>query len=97
MKSIFLLIALINLSITMQTAKAGSQYCEWVGEAATVIAENRANGMSEFDLIENYLNQNQSYPEQQVIIPLVERIYAEDQKLGPSEIAVVEQLRCELA
>ena len=97
MKTLILLIAVINLSFSMQNASANSEYCEWIGSAANIIAENRDNGLSEFDLIENYLNQNQSYREQTVILPLIERVYATDRKTIPGEIAVVEQQHCELA
>ena len=97
MKTLILLIAIINLNITMQQANASSSYCEWLGNAAVVIAENRNNGMSEFDLIENYLDQSQSYEEQQAIIPLIDRVYATDQGIGPTEIAIVEQQQCEIA
>ena len=97
MKTLILLIAAINLSFTMQHANANSAYCQWIGSAATIIAENRDNGLSEFDLIENYLNQNQSYLEQTVIIPLIERIYTIERNISPSEIAIVEQQHCELA
>lgn len=97
MKTLILLLVAINLSVTMQQANANSSYCEWLGNAAIVIAENRNNGMSEFDLIENYLDQSQSYHEQSVIIPLIERVYATDQGIGPGQIAVVEQRLCEIA
>ena len=97
MKTLILLIAAINLSVTMQQANANSAYCEWVGSAATIIAENRDNGISEFDLIENYLHQDQSYQEQNVILPLIERVYATDGNTSPGEIAFVEQQQCELA
>ena len=97
MKTLILLIAVINLTFTMQHANANSAYCEWIGSAATVIAENRDNGLSEFDLIENYLNQNQSYLEQNIILPLIERVYSTDRNTSPGEIAFVEQQQCELA
>ena len=97
MKTLILLIAIINLSFSMQHTSANSAYCEWIGSAATIIAENRDNGVNEFDLIENYLNQNQSYREQTVIIPLIERVYASDRNTSPGEIAIVEQQHCELA
>lgn len=97
MKTLILLIATINLNLTMQYANADSTYCEWVGQAANIIAENRNNGMSEFDLMENYLDQNQSYHEQKVVIPLIERIYSTDRGIGPEEIAIVEQQQCEIA
>ena len=97
MKTLILLIVAINLNFTMQPANANSAYCEWIGSAATIIAENRDNGLSEFDLIENYLNQNQSYREQTVILPLIERVYASDRNTSPGEIAIVEQQHCELA
>ena len=97
MKTLILLIVAINLSIIMQQANASSPYCEWLGNAAIVIAQNRDQGMSEMDLIENYLNQNQSYMEQQAIIPLIDRIYHEEKGIGPNEIAIVEQQQCEIA
>ncbi len=97
MKTLILLIAAINLGFTMQQANANSAYCEWIGSAAMIIAENRDNGLSEFDLIENYLDQNQSYQEQTVILPLIERVYTTDRNTSPGEIAIVEQQQCELA
>ena len=97
MKTLVLLMVAINLNFTVQQANASSAYCEWVGEAATIIAENRNNGIQEFDLIEHYLNQNQSYVEQTAILPLIERVYAADRGIAASEIAIVEQQRCELA
>ena len=97
MKTLILLIIAINLGFSMQNASANSAYCEWIGSAATIIAENRDNGLSEFDLIENYLNQNQSYQEQTVILPLIERVYTIERNFSPGEIAIVEQRLCELA
>ena len=97
MKTLILLIAAINLSFFIPHASANSAYCEWIGSAATIIAENRDNGLSEFDLIENYLNQNQSYQEQTIILPLIERVYTIERNISPNEIAIVEQQHCELA
>lgn len=97
MKTLILLITVINLSFSMQHANANSAYCEWIGSTATIIAENRDNGLSELDLIENYLNQNQSYQEQTVILPLIERVYTNNRNTSPGEIAIVEQQHCELA
>lgn len=93
---IFLLVAIIQ-SFSINQAQAESMYCEWFGNAANVIAQNRDNGMSEFDLTENYLNQNQTYQQQQIIIPLIDRVYGKEGQLSPETIAIVEQQRCELA
>ena len=97
MKTLILLLVASNLSVSMQSVEANSTYCEWLGNAAIVIAQNRDNGMSEIDLIDNYLQQNQSYVEQQVIIPLIDRVYSTEKGIGPSEIAIVEQQLCEIA
>ena len=97
MKTLIFFLVAINLSFNIGKAQAESMYCEWFGNAASVIAQNRNNGMSEFDLIENYLDQNQSYEQQQVIIPLIDRVYGKEGQLSPDTIAVVEQQRCELA
>ncbi len=97
MKALIFLVAAINLSMTMQQAEAESAYCDWLGNAAIIIAENRNNSMSEFDLTENYLDQNQSYAEQEAIIPLIKRVYVFEQDVGPREIAIVERQQCEIA
>ena len=36
-------------------------FCEWLGEAAISIAQNRDNGIEEYDLIGKYFKENKSY------------------------------------
>ena len=72
-------------------------FCEWLGDAATAVAQNRDNGIDEYDLIGKYLSENESYGEQSVVIPLIDRVYGIERSLSPEEIAFAEKQRCEIA
>lgn len=97
MKSRLLLIALINIGLVINSAHANTPYCEWLSNAANSIAQSRNNGLAEFDLIENYLQQSQSYAEQKIILQLIDRVYQLDKGSSPTQIAYVEKQQCEIA
>lgn len=92
---ILLLITLINLSLYAQESNAN--ICEWLGDAAIVVAQNRDNGIGEYDLINKYLEQDASYGEQNVVITLIDRVYHAKKDLAPEEVALAERKQCEIA
>lgn len=96
MKSLLLLIALINIGLIANSAHANTPYCEWLSSAANSIAQSRDNGLAEFDLIENYLQQSQSYTEQKIILQLIDRVYQLDKGSKPTQVAYIEKQRCEI-
>lgn len=87
----------ITISANANSNSSESTFCEWLGNAATTIAQNRDNGIEEYDLIGKYLSENKSYGEQSVVIPLIDRIYGIEGGLNPDEVAFAEQRRCEIA
>ena len=92
---IFILFFTLNASAYAQVYQ--ENICEWLGNTATVIAQNRDNGIGEYDLIQKYLDQDKSYMEQNVVIHLISRIYSIEEPLIPEDIAVAEQKKCEIA
>ncbi len=97
MKTLILLIAFLNVGFSVNKAHANFEYCEWVSNVAHAVAENRNNGMTEFDLIDKYLEQSQSYGEQHAVLSLIDRVYQMDLESSANDIAIVEKERCELA
>ena len=99
MKSLLLTIILLTLSTASYADNVApkSNFCDWLGDAATSVAESRALGMDEYDLIGKYLSQGKSYGEQSVVIPLIDRVYGIKGDISPDEIAFIEQQRCEIA
>ena len=98
MKIIFTIIFLISFTTSVHASNQFMEHelCKWMASTATVIVQNKNNGMSETDLIVNYLKQNESYMEQSIIISLIGRIYSVKQKLDADEIAYIEQQHCGL-
>ncbi len=90
---IFLLV--VNASTYAQDSN--NTFCEWLGNAANVVAQNRDNGIKEYDLIKKYLDQSISYGEQSVVIPLIDRVYNFENNLDPDEVAFAERQQCEIA
>ena len=99
MKILTITTLLFVISITAQANKDYSQptFCEWLGEAASAVAQNRDNGIDEYDLIGKYLQEDKSYGEQSVVIPLIDRVYGLERDLNPEEVAFAEKQRCEIA
>ena len=99
MKTLMITTLLFTMSITAQANQNYSQptFCEWLGESASAVAENRDNGIDEYDLIGKYLQEDKSYGEQSVVIPLIGRAYGLERDLNPEEVAFAEKQRCEIA
>ena len=99
MKSLILTIILLILSTMSFADNIASEpnFCEWLGNAATSVAKNRALGIDEYELIGKYLSEGKSYGEQSVVIPLIDRVYRIEGDISPDEIASIEQQRCEIA
>ena len=87
----------ISFSANANSNSSAPTFCEWLGDAATAIAQNRDNGIEEYDLIGKYLSEDTSYGEQSVVIPLIDRVYGIEGNLSPDEVAFAEQQRCEVA
>ena len=96
MKKLILIALLFLISFSTQAQKPAS-FCEWLGDAAVSVAQNRDNGIEEYDLIGKYLSESNSYGEQSVVIPLIDRVYGIEKNLSPDEVAFAEMQRCELA
>ncbi len=99
MKALLLTALLLTISISVN-AKHGypePTFCEWLGEAATSAAKNLDLGMEEYELIGNYLSEGKSYGEQNVVIPLIDRVYGIERNTNSGDIAFIEQQRCEIA
>ena len=97
MKQIMLTIFLLITSATLHAQDTNATFCEWLGDTANVVAQNRDNGINEYDLIGKYLQQGTSYGEQSVVIPLIDRVYNFEKDLDPDEVAFAEQKQCEIA
>ena len=76
---------------------ASPNFCEWLGDSASSIAQSRDRGIGEYDLIGEFLSEGKSYGEQSVIIPLIDRVYGIEGHINPKDIAIVEQAQCEIA
>ena len=97
MKQIILIIFLLLINVSVYAQESNATFCEWLGDAANAVAQNRDNGIEEYDLIGIFLQQNTSYGEQSVVIPLIDRVYNIEQDLNPNEVAFAEMKRCEIA
>lgn len=99
MKTLILTIFLFLISISAHSNNAQTEptFCEWLGKAAISVAQNRDNGMVEYDLIRKYLSENKSYGEQSILIPLIDRVYGIEKNMSPDEVAFTEIQRCEIA
>ena len=99
MKALLLTIILFTFSSVSyaDNIASDSSFCEWLGNAAVSVAQNRDNGIEEYDLIGKYLSEEKSYGEQSVVIPLIDRVYNIEKNLNPDEVAFAEMQRCELA
>lgn len=96
MKKLILTTILLALSISTNAKNNDSEptFCEWLGDTATAVAQNRDNGIEEYDLIGKYLSEGKSYGEQSVVIPLIDRVYGIEGNMSPEEVAFAEQQRC---
>ena len=91
------LVLAFSLSAHAKHGHSEPAFCEWPGEAVISIAQNRDNGMGEYDLIGKFLKEDKSYGEQSVVIPLIDRVYGIEGNIDPDEVAFAEQQRCEVA
>ena len=92
-----LLLFFISISIHAEINHSQATFCEWFGDAAISVAQNRDNGIGEYELIGKYLSESKSYGEQSVVIHLIDRVYGIEKHLNPEKVAFVEQQRCEIA
>ena len=100
MKILILITILFIVSISTSYAQndySAPTFCEWLGNAASAVAQNRDKGIEEYDLIGKYLKGSTSYGEQSVVIPLIDRVYNIGKDLNPDEIAFAEWQQCEIA
>lgn len=99
MKKLTFTILLLGLSMVNHAEGRNSEptFCEWLGESAYTVAQSRANGIEEYDLIGKVLSEGKSYGEQSVVIPLIDRVYGIEGNINSDEVAFIEQQRCEVA
>jgi len=72
------LILLLTLPVNAWALHDNSKelnYCEWLGNAAYIVAKNRDIGIEENILIGEYLKQDDSYTEQALVMNLIDQIY----------------------
>ena len=96
MKNLILVTLLFLISLSVQ-ANDRESFCAWLGDAAISVAQNRENGIEEYDLIGKYLSENKSYGEQSIVIPLIDRVYGIEKEMSPDEVAFAEKQRCAVA
>jgi len=98
MKKLIFTTLLLALSISAHARHGHSEpaFCEWLGETAISIAQNRDNGIEEYDLIGKVLSEDKSYGEQSVVIPLIDRVYRIEKQLSPDKISFIEKQQCML-
>ncbi len=75
----FYLILLFVLAIPNQATADEypemKKFCMWKASAAQIIAMNRDIGLNENEIVNQYLNQENEYNEQVVVLNLIDRIY----------------------
>ena len=69
------LIMLLGSHAVAEQSPEITQFCLWKANAARVITMNRDIGLNEVDLIGHYLNQDNEYEEQKIVLGLIEQIY----------------------
>ena len=94
-------LATVILFVANSEANANSSetkdlFCNWVADAAIAVAQNRNNGILEYDLINKVLGNNKNYQEHIVIIPLIDRMYGSSNEVTPYEHALIEYDLCDL-
>ncbi len=92
-----IIIFLLVVNASSYAQDSNDTFCEWLGNAANAVAQNRDKGIAEYDLIKKYLEQSTSYGEQSVVIPLIDRVYNFENNLDPDEVAFAEKQQCEIA
>jgi len=90
------LLLLTSFSAYSKNEYTEPSFCEWLGNAATSVAQIRDNGVGEYDLIGKYLSEGKSYGEQSVVIPLIDRVYGVEKQLSPAKILFIEKQQCML-
>ena len=80
MKKFILIIGLLLLALTVKAwdfhdYSKELNYCDWMGNAAYIVAKNRDIGIEKNSLIGIYLDQVSNYDEQAIVINLIDHIY----------------------
>ena len=88
------LLYLVNSAANAHVNQNDTEFCEWVSRVASTVTENRSNGMEEHQLITKVLKTNADYNQQSVIIPIIDRIYREENNLNPQAQALIEYQTC---
>jgi len=99
MKKLILTTLLLVLSTVSNAEGRASEptFCEWLGDSAFTVAQNRDNGIEEYDLIGKVLSESKSYGEQSIVIPLIDRVYGIESDLSSNAVAYMEKQHCEIA
>ena len=88
-----ILLLLINFNVHANHYSTGKTFCEWKGSAKCTFVKNKYKRLKEVETNSNNVKQHQPYKDQ-VIIPLIDRIYWHEKYLTPGESAFVEQQPC---
>ena len=88
------LLYVVNSAANAHVSQNDTEFCEWVSRVASAVTENRSNGMDEHQLIATVLKTNADYNQQSVIIPIIDRIYREENNLNPQAQALIEYQNC---
>ncbi len=80
MKKFILIIGLLLLALTVKASyfydySENLNYCDWMSNAAYIVAQNRDIGIEEYKLIGKYIEQDGFYDEQVIVINLIDHIY----------------------
>ena len=68
-------LSLTNLAAATEEVREFKMFCMWKASAAQTIAMNRDIGVNESEIISFYLNQDDAYNEQVVVLNLIDKIY----------------------
>ena len=88
------LLYVVNSAANAHVSQNDTEFCEWVSRVASAVIENRSNGMDEHQLIATVLQTNADYNQQSVIIPIIDRIYREENNLNTQAQALIEYQNC---
>ena len=88
------LLYVVNSAANAHVSQNETEFCEWVSRVASAVTQNRSNGMDEHQLIATVLKTNADYSQQSVIIPIIDRIFREENNLNPQAQALIEYQTC---
>lgn len=99
MKKFILIIGLLLLALTVKASyfydySENLNYCDWMGNAAYIVAQNHDIGIEEYKLIGKYIEQDGFYDEQVIVINLIDHIYGSLKDKNADNIKLKTESEC---